>query len=128
MGDVLLSKLLSGEVRVAADKTNAEPGMNKLKPWAAGPFELIRHAEGHLKAGSDFDKRMALISYDNAIEVSITTFLQLHPSQRGGKSYERKKTEEWLSNYHKKLEYLELLAKEKGVTLAVSIDEIIYYH
>jgi hypothetical protein len=43
--------------------------MSKLKPWAAGPFELIRHADGHLKAGSDFDKRMALISYDNAIEV-----------------------------------------------------------
>ena len=65
--------------------------MSKLKPWAAGPFELIRHADGHLKAGSDFDKRMALISYDNAIEVSVTTFLQLHPSQRAGKTYERKK-------------------------------------
>lgn len=102
--------------------------MSRLKPWVAGPFELIRHADGHLKAGSDFDKRMALISYDNAIEVSVTTFLQLHPSQRGGKIYERKKTEEWLSNYHKKLEFFEFFAKEKSVTLPVSVDEIIYYH
>ena len=102
--------------------------MSKLKPWVAGPFELIRHADGHLEAGSDFDKRMALISYDNAIEVSVTTFLQLHPSQRGGKIYERKKVEEWLSNYHKKLEFFELFAKEKGISLPVSIDEIIYYH
>lgn len=102
--------------------------MSKLKPWAAGPFELIRHADGHLKAGSDFDKRMALISYDNAIEVSVTTFLQLHPSQRGGRTYERKKTDDWLSNYHKKLEFLESFAKERNVSLAVSIDEIIFYH
>ena len=40
--------------------------MPTLKPWVRGPFELIRHAEGHLKAGTDFDKRMALISFDNA--------------------------------------------------------------
>lgn len=102
--------------------------MTKLKPWAAGPFELIRHGDGHHKAGTDFDKRMALISYDNAIEVSITTFLQLHPTQRGGKTYERKKAEEWLTNYYKKLEFLEYFAKEGGIPLLVSIDEVIYYH
>lgn len=102
--------------------------MTKLKPWAAGPFELIRHGDGHHKAGSDFDKRMALISYDNAIEVSITTFLQLHPTQRGGKTYERKKTEEWLTSYHKKLEFLEHFAMEGCIPLLVSIDEVIYYH
>ncbi len=55
-----------------------------LDPWIYGPIELIQHAEGHLKANGDFDKRMALISYDNAIELTITTFLQLHPSQRNG--------------------------------------------
>ena len=52
-----------------------------LDPWIYGPYELIQHAEGHLKANGDFDRRMALISYDNAIELTITTFLKLraHP-------------------------------------------------
>lgn len=100
----------------------------KIKPWAAGPLELLRHAEGHRAAGTDFDRRMALISYDNAIEVSIASFLTLHPKQRGGLELEGKKVEEWQSNYHKKLEFLEHLAKLRSEPLGVSIDEVIYYH
>ncbi|NLH98004.1 MAG: hypothetical protein GX446_00770 [Chthonomonadales bacterium] len=41
----------------------------QLKPWVCGPYELIRHAEGHRAATSDTDRRMALIGYDNAVEV-----------------------------------------------------------
>ncbi|HYG22537.1 MAG TPA: hypothetical protein VEH04_07115 [Verrucomicrobiae bacterium] len=100
----------------------------KLKPWAAGPFELIRHGDGHLKGGTDFDKRMALVSFDNAVEVSITTHLQLHPSQRGGKTYEGKKVQHWLSNFHAKLEFLEEFLVERKIPIEVSIDEIVWYH
>src|SRR5688572_29278793 len=100
----------------------------KLKPWAAGPFELIRHGEGHLKGGTDFDKRMALVSFDNAVEVSIATHLQLHPSQRGGKTYDGKKTQHWLSHFHTKLEFLEEYLAEKKTPAEVSIDEIVWYH
>jgi hypothetical protein len=100
----------------------------KLKPWAAGPFELIRHGDGHFKGGTDFDKRMALISFDNAVEVSITTHLQLHPSQRGGKTYEGKKVQHWLSNFHTKLEFLEEFLAEWKIPIEVSIDEIVWYH
>lgn len=89
---------------------------------------MIRHAEGHFKDGSDFDKRMALVSFDNAVELSITTYLQLHPSQRGGKNYERKKVEEWLTNYHKKLEFLLHFTTEQKAPIQVSLDEIVYYH
>ncbi len=49
--------------------------MKPLPPWAKGPFELLVHAEGHFIAGEDFDRRIALISFDNAIEVAITTYL-----------------------------------------------------
>jgi hypothetical protein len=80
--------------------------MTGLTPWARGPFELIRHAEGHLKAGTDFDKRMALISFDNAIEVAITTYLRLHPAQRSGKTYQRDAVDKWLANYHSKLAHI----------------------
>lgn len=40
-----------------------------LKPWMRGPFELIRHADRHLKANGDTDRRIALIGFDNAIEI-----------------------------------------------------------
>ena len=36
--------------------------MSSLPPWAKGPFELIVHAESHLRGADDFDRRIALIS------------------------------------------------------------------
>ncbi len=77
-----------------------------LPPWANGPFELLVHAEGHLASGEDFDRRIGLISFDNAIEVAITTYLTLNPIQRGGRTYQRADVERWLANYHSKLEFL----------------------
>ena len=41
-----------------------------IPPWAKGPFELLRHAYEHLQKGDDNDRRIALIGFDNAIEVS----------------------------------------------------------
>ena len=46
--------------------------MTGIKPWAVGPFEMLYHAETHFLKGEDFDRRIALISFDNAIEVAIT--------------------------------------------------------
>ena len=59
------------------------------KPWINGPLELLHHAEGHYQMDDDFDRRMALIGFDNAIEVAISSFLNLHPKQRGGKQFGR---------------------------------------
>jgi hypothetical protein len=44
-------------------------------PWLHGPLELIKHANGHLLADGDTDRRIALIGFDNAIEVCIDVFL-----------------------------------------------------
>src|SRR6266567_1002740 len=82
--------------------------MSPLPPWTDGPFELLLHAESHLRAGGDFDRRIALISFDNAIEVAITTYLTLHPIQRGNRQYQNAEVELWLSNYHTKLDFLGL--------------------
>ena len=57
--------------------------MRPLKPWAYGPFEILLHAELHYRVGEDFDRRIAMIGFDNAIEVAITTYLGLHPIQPG---------------------------------------------
>lgn len=103
--------------------------MSTIKPWARGPFELLKHAEGHLKAGTDFDKRMALISFDNAVEVSITTFLQLHPKQRGNRVYKREQVASWQANYHSKLDFLyDHYLTEPGISTDVTRDEVIWYH
>lgn len=101
-----------------------------MKPWAVGPFELINHAEQHRKAGNDFDRRMALISYDNAIEASIITFLRLNPKQRSNIEFQRAKVEDWLSNYHTKLAFFyEFLTTHKqGEPVLVEHDEVLYYH
>ncbi|MBD2079879.1 hypothetical protein [Leptolyngbya sp. FACHB-17] len=102
--------------------------MSNLKPWAYGPFELIVHAEGHRKGGGDFDKRIALIGFDNSIEASITTFLQLHPSQRQGIQYSRQQIEKWLANYHTKLEFFEDFILTLNEAIEITRDEIIWYH
>ena len=43
------------------------------KPWAAGPRELLNHAFEHLAKGKPFDFRIAMISIDNAVELTIKT-------------------------------------------------------
>ncbi|GEM_PF-738741 len=99
-----------------------------LKPWTRAAFELIVHAELHLRDGGDFDRRMAHIGFDNAIEVAITTYLGLNPIQRQKKSYAKADIEKWMTNYHTKLEFLEQEAKSRGWTLKIPNDEVVFYH
>lgn len=99
-----------------------------LKPWTRGAFELIVHAEMHLREGGDFDRRIAHIGFDNAVEVAITTYLGLKPIQRGGRKYNRDDVEKWTANYHTKMEFLEVEAKARGWNLRIPTDEVIYYH
>ena len=102
--------------------------MKSLAPWANGPFELLIHAEGHLLNGDDFDRRIALISFDNAIEVAITTHLTLNPIQRSGRSYERASVEKWLKNYHSKLDFLEEELESRGLPWIVEKSHIVWCH
>lgn len=102
--------------------------MNALPPWANGPFELLVHAEGHLRALEDFDRRIALISFDNAIEVAITTYLTLHPIQRGGRTYQNADVEKWLENYHSKLEFLEKELAARKASWEIEKSHIIWAH
>jgi hypothetical protein len=102
--------------------------LTPLPPWANGPFELLVHAEGHLRSGDDFDRRIALISYDNAIEVAIATYLTLNPIQRGGRTYQKTDVEKWLNNYHTKLEFLEAEIAARGTVWLVDKTHIIWVH
>jgi hypothetical protein len=99
-----------------------------LPPWANGPFELIVHAEGHLQGGEDFDRRIALISFDNAIEVAITTYLTLNPIQRGGRTYRNTDVDKWLNHYHSKLDFLGSELVDRGLSWKVDKAHIVWAH
>jgi hypothetical protein len=102
--------------------------MTVLKPWAYGPFELIVHAEMHILAGEDFDRRLAMIGFDNAIEVAITTYLGLHPIQRGNRVYPRADVDRWLANYHTKIDFVEVEFQVRNIALLHGKDEIVWFH
>jgi hypothetical protein len=100
----------------------------KLPAWARGPYELIKHAEDHYRGEADVDRRIALIGFDNAIEVTITTYLQLNPKLRGGAAFRKDDVRKWLRNYHTKIEFFEGFAKNNDLPVESSIAEVIWYH
>lgn len=102
--------------------------MRQLKPWAYGPFEVLLHAETHYRSGEDLDRRIAMIGFDNAIEVAITTYLSLHPMQRGNRTYKKDDVDKWLFNYHSKVEFFFIECGSRGITATVKQDEIIWFH
>jgi len=93
-----------------------------------GPFELVRHAHGHLVAGNDTDRRIALIGFDNAIEVCVDVFLRLHPRQRGGLEFERDRVDKAGRNYFTKLEFLDEHVAKQGIKLKVPFEAVLWYH
>jgi hypothetical protein len=99
-----------------------------LKPWAVRPFELIHHAEIHYREDSDYNRRLALISFDNSIEVSITTYLSLKPIQRGNREYTREDVKKWLVNFHTKLDFFSQEIQTRGLPEYKEKADIVWYH
>lgn len=95
-------------------------------PWSEGPKELLQHAVDHLALDGDFDRRIAMISTDNAVELMIKTYLGLPKQRAKGKEPSRKELDE-ASNYFPGL--LDLIEKyADGKLTGVSLDEIEWYH
>lgn len=99
-----------------------------VPPWARGPLELLRHAEGHLRGGGDTDRRIALIGFDQTVETSIEVYVRLHPRLRKGKELQRDVRERALQSFHSKIEFLETHLREEARDLGVSIEAIVWYH
>lgn len=102
--------------------------MSALTPWALGPFEIILHAEMHYRNGEDFDRRIAVVGFDNAIEVAIHTYLNLHPIQRQNRQYLRADVDKWIDNYHTKIEFFESELQRRGVPIICDKAKFIWYH
>ncbi len=102
--------------------------IRSLTPWAYGPFEVLMHAEMHYLESEDVDRRIAMIGFDNAIEVAITTYLSLRPIQRSERDYEKAVVEGWLSNYHTKIDFFFTECKSRSVTPSAKKSEILWFH
>src|ERR1051326_246445 len=102
--------------------------MSQLPPWADGPFELIVHAELHRLDGDDFGRRIALVGFDNALEVAISTYLQLHPIQRQNRDYKKEDVQKWLKHYHSKLDFFFEEINVRGLTTSFEKSVCIWCH
>ena len=99
-----------------------------MKPWAYGPFEVLLHGEMHYRAPEDLDRRIAMVGFDNAIELSVTTYLTLHPILRGNRMYPKDEVTRWLQDFHTKVEFFFAECETRLVVASCSRDEMIWYH
>lgn len=95
-------------------------------PWSEGPRELLQHAVDHLSQDGDFDRRIAMISIDNAVELMIKTYLGLPKRKVKGDRPSRKELEDSSNSFPSLLDLIEKYAEEK--LTGVSLDEIEWYH
>lgn len=95
-------------------------------PWTDGPRELIQHAVDHLRIGGDFDRRIAMISVDNAVELMVKTYLGLPERTRGSKGPGRRELEAASESFPNLLDLLQTFAADKITGL--SLDDIEWYH
>lgn len=99
-----------------------------LKPWAYGPFEVLLHAELHYRQGEDRDRRIAMIGFDNAIEVAVATYLSLHPIQRSNRNYTKTDVERWLQSFHTKVDFFFEECSARAISPSVNKDELVWFH
>jgi hypothetical protein len=96
------------------------------KTWASGAIELLNHAYTHMQENSAFDKRIAFISVDNAVELMIKTYLKLPKKFFPGTKPTRKEIEQAFNSF---IEYLDLLMKYDNENLSgIDPGDIEHYH
>ena len=80
-------------------------------------------------AGDDgTDRRLALIGFDNAIEIAVDAFIGLHPRLRGGRVITVLEREKALRNFHTRLEFVEAYVNDTGGDESFDPAVIIWYH
>jgi hypothetical protein len=94
-------------------------------PWANGPKEILKHGLELLHKDSDTNRRLAIISIDNAVELMIKTFLGL-PKRINGLKITRKEFDEFSESFPKLLDALENFAPKK--LIGIDLGEIEWYH
>lgn len=132
-GTVLFLAFLNQKAHIV--KQNEQPPLSSnikeigdeiLKPWVGGVIELLEHAIVHINEASDFDRRIAFISIDNAVELSIRTFLALPKRVRKHDVPSRKELQDAENSFPMYLDLIEKYATDK--LIAFELSDIEWYH
>src|SRR5687767_7062459 len=95
------------------------------QPWASGPSEILQHRLSLLAKDSDTNRRLAMLSIDNAVELTIKTFLSL-PRRITGINLSRKEFQEISESFPQLLDALEKHASDK--LNGIDLGEIEWFH
>jgi len=99
--------------------------MSTERPWASGPGEILKHGLKLLQDDSDTNRRLAMISINNAVELMVKTFLGL-PKRITGLSITRSEYQDISESFPKLLDALEKHAAEK--LTGIDLGDIEWYH
>lgn len=94
-------------------------------PWASGPGEILQHGLNLLTDDSDSNRRLAMLSIDNAVELMIKTYLGL-PRRVTGLTINRKEYAEFSESFPKLLDAVEQYASDR--LMGIDLGEIEWYH
>ena len=94
-------------------------------PWASGPGEILRHGLSLLSEDSDANRRLAFLSIDNAVELTMQTYLGL-PRRVTGLSVTRREVQQMTESFPAMLDALEEHAADK--LRGLQLGEIEWYH
>lgn len=94
-------------------------------PWVSGPSEILQHGLSLLKKGTDKNRRLAMLSIDNAVELAIKTYLSL-PKRITGINIPRKEFQEISESFPLLLDALEKYAANK--LSGINLGEIEWFH
>jgi uncharacterized protein YutE (UPF0331/DUF86 family) len=123
----------SAQIRIQANK-NIRTNVSLLgigmpqphqRPWAAGPGEILRHALSLLDMDSDSNRRLAMLSIDNSVELMVKTYLGL-PKRVTGIDLSRNKLQEITDSFPSMIKALETHASNK--LNGVDLGEIEWFH
>lgn len=95
------------------------------QPWATGPAEILKHGLDLLAKESDTNRRLAIISIDNSVELMIKTYISL-PKRINGLAISRREITEASESFPKLLDALETHAESK--LDGINLGEIEWYH
>ena len=94
-------------------------------PWVSGPGEILQHGLSLLERDNDKNRRLALLSIDNAVELTIKTFLGL-PRRITGINLSRKEFQEISESFTRLLDAIEQHAVDR--LNGIDLGEIEWFH
>jgi len=95
------------------------------QPWSTGPSEILQHGLSLLHKDSDSNRRLAMLSIDNAVELTIKTYLSL-PRRISGINLPRKEFQEISESFPQLLDTLEKYSADK--LNGIDLGEIEWFH